>query len=156
MHRGDSPTFGVVLVAVLLVIVALMGMAGTPARVAPLVIDEVQYSVEVLETYIWEEYTRMVVEGVSCTTCTGVDLKARIQERMREVYLTNTNFFGKIRSGDFSVSVDDEGHFVVDVTDIWVEAHEAGNSVKRTFGLEIRVDDEGTVVRNIYKENIRG
>ena len=152
VRRGDSPTIGVLLVAVLLIILAGMGMARSPHLVSNVVIDDIQYSVDVLELFVQGRVEQLAQEALLCTTCTGTDLKERMIELRREPYLTNTNFYGKIRSGDFSVVIDEEGLFVISFDDVWVTAEQGATKVTRTFDSELALDGTGQIVRKIYKQ----
>lgn len=152
VRRGDSPTIGVLLVAVLLIILAGMGMARSPHLVSNVVIDDIQYSVDVLELFVQGRVERLAQEALLCTTCRGTDLKERMIELRREPYLTNTNFYGKIRSGDFTVVVDASGLFVISFDDVWVTAEQGATKVTRTFDIELALDGMGQIVRKIYKQ----
>ena len=152
VRRGDSPTIGVLLVAVLLIILAGMGMTRSPQVVSNVVIDDVQYSVDVLELFVQERLEQLAQDALVCTTCTGVDLKERMIELRRELHLTNTNFYGKVRSGDFTVAVDEEGFFVVRFEGLWVTAHKGETKVTRTFNGELVLDENGQLVRKVYKQ----
>lgn len=152
VRRGDSPTIGVLLVAVLLIILAGMGMSRSPQVVGTVVIDDVQYSVDVLELFVQERIERLASEAMTCTTCAGTDLREKMIALRREPYLTNTNVYGKIRSSDFSVLVDDAGLFVVSFEDVWVTAQKGETKVTRTFDIELALESSGQVVRKIYKQ----
>lgn len=152
MHRGDSPTIGILLVAVLLIILVGVGIARTPEVVSPLSVDEVQYSVDILTLVVREHLEQTVSDAFVCMTCTGDSLQEKMIELRRETGMTNTNFYGKLRSGDFSVIVDDKGFFVVSFDDLWIRAHHGETKITRTFDAELALDEEGQIVRKIYKE----
>ena len=152
VRRGDSPTIGVLLVAVLLIILAGMGMYRSPQAVSKVVIDDVQYSVDVLALFVQDRLAHLASDALVCTSCQGVDLKERMIELRRELYLTNTNAYGKLRSGDFTVAVDQEGFFVVRFEGLWVTARKGETKVTRTFDGELVLDENGQLVRKIYKQ----
>lgn len=152
MYRGDSATFGVMLVAVLLVILAGVTMYRSPTIVAPLDIVEVQYSVDTLELFVQMRLERLVSEAMVCTTCQEVSFSERIRELRRDLYLIDTNVYGLLRGGSYTVTPVDEGFEVV-FQEIWVQGRLGETSVKRSFDAAFVVAPDGTLVRNIYKQN---
>lgn len=154
MRRGDSPTFGVLLIAVVLVISAGASMFHTPESIAAVPIADVQRSVTLLQRFVESEMGTVVSQAVLCTTCTSGDLQGRIQELVHPFGLTNTNFYTLVHAGNVRVTTDGNMS-VVQLTGLWVMAQSGETSVTRYFDAELTVDSTGTLVRKIYKEKGR-
>ena len=135
-RKGDVPTMLMIPVTLILVGLALFSffnfngdVQNTSGRVAE-VVEEVHFS----QGYV----VQLALSVANATILSGTeDLKKEYQKKIagRDLHLDGTgNFFGKIRTGDFTFEERD-GQIVLEVRGLFVQSKRDANSMRREFEI---------------------
>jgi len=149
--KGDAPTFFLILVALLLVIVALFAFLSFDGNLQgkSSKISEILSDVGFFENYIVKESEiigrEVIIKEVDGEEALKAEFIKEFQKRNLGI-IGLENYYGKIIRGEFDFIENKEG-FRFEMKDLFIESLRGANKMKRILGFRIEFDKKGKVVR---------
>lgn len=142
-RKGDVPTTLVFVGALVLVITALWSFASYDGRIErPLESVDVLFNSEkAIESYIYSNLELFMKENLANS---GVGLEAGFKSSAdkHDLRIENTNLFGLIRNGKFSLSSDGEG-YLLKIDNVFIKLENDSGKLVRTLNIEMKFDGNG-------------
>src|SRR3989338_1696933 len=154
-RRGDIPTILLLIVCLALVVVALFSFAGfkggfvkdSEGR------NELLSRIEFYEDYVVKESRSIGGDVIRDLIDKGFD--ENLKEKFREIALERNlgilgleNYYGKILRGEFEFVYDGK-RFRFGMKELFIEAENGANKVRRNFGFGIEFDKNGDIFKEI-------
>ena len=146
-RKGHIPTYLLILIAIALSIGALFAFASFSNK------EEIraQELAEIMaEVNFGQNYALKSAELIGAGAIeNGGEMKEQfmIIAAERELRIESAgNFFGKIRSGDFSFTKDGK-EYILRVNGLFAQSERGLNKVRRDFDIVIKFDENGNVVK---------
>ncbi len=140
VRRGDASVILLVVGALVLCILALsLFITYTSPRDKGLEEAQVLFkSVEAVEQYVQASAVLILKEAVICKECSAQTLQGKVQEIAGTHYssIENTNFFGRIRNGDFNVHEEGNSYYLT-VPGVLFQVRTGANSMQRTQTISV-------------------
>lgn len=141
--KGDVPTTLVFVGALVLVITALWSFATYDGRVErPLESSDILFNSEkAIESYIYSNLELFMKENLANE---GVGLEDGFKDSAdkHDLRIENTNLFGLIRNGKFSLTSNEEG-YLLKIDNVFIKLQNDSGKLIRTLNIEIRFDGNG-------------
>ena len=137
--KGDLPTTMLIPVTLILVVLALFSFltfnraVDTASGEISEVMQEVAFSEQYVQTIAQSTFDEVVASGAE-------SMKAAYQQRIaaQDLELAGLgNFFGKIRTGDFTIEKQNDGTVVLNTHGLFVQSVRGLHKLRREFDLEL-------------------
>jgi len=153
MNRKGQFAYGLLAVmALVLVVMALFSFASFGGQLgdSDLRKGAFQEEIEMKEAYVVYSSEALAYDAINCFSCSSNVPKERFLEvfgRFETIksFVTVGNFFGKIRSGDFTFE-EKNGEFTLKIDDLFVKSVGGENEVVRNFYLVMEFNSRGELI----------
>ncbi|MDO8564297.1 MAG: hypothetical protein Q7R87_04770 [Nanoarchaeota archaeon] len=145
-RKGDVPTTLVFVGALVLVITALWSFASYDGRIQRSLesADLLFNSEKAIESYIYSNLELFMKESLqeNVNNAVGLDDRFKDSAGKHDLRIQNTNLFGLIRNGKFSLSAS-EGGFVLKIDNVFIKLENDAGKIVRTLNIEMKFDGKG-------------
>ncbi len=145
-RKGDVPTTLVFVGALVLVITALWSFASYDGRIArPLESADILFNSEkALESYIYSNLELFMKENLANSNVGLVEGFKKSADK-HDLRIENTNLFGLIRNGKFSLT-SESGGYVLKIDNVIIKLENNSGKIVRTLNIEMKFDGNGNKI----------
>jgi len=154
-RKGDLPTYFLIFVALILSGIAVYVFSTADAQVSKNPLSQGVYVVQgvnILEKVIQKQSERVMIEVISKSNdlenTDGMKQDFISGMGKYELTLDNTNFYGRIRQGDFEMQID-SGGYVISVDEVFIKSEKEASRVSLNKDMIFKFDSFGNLRKDL-------